>query len=179
MPIATRVGGALLALVIAAGASACAPTPTPSPLPTPTATTPMLSPEEQDLVNAEQAIVKLWAVVDRLTNDAQTSIQELDTVASGATRTMFQENLGKYRAAGWTGSGSSIVEHVSASALGVNAQGLSTWTVTACIDGSRTTLVDEQGQSVQGPPYRILHQSTVVQRSSAFLVAEDVAVGTC
>ncbi len=177
------LGRAVLALALVPIMAACTATPstTPSPsvTPTPTVTAPTLSPAEQDLANAKQAVVKLWAVVDRLTNDPQTSLQELDTVATDKALTMFQQNLGKYRAARWIGTGASVVENLEATASGMDGAGRSTWTVTACVDGSGTTLVDEGGKSVQGPPYRISHKATVVERASALFVAEDVAVGTC
>ena len=47
------------------------------------------------------------------------------------------------------------------------------------VTGLAGTLVDADGKSVQGPPYRIRHKSTVVERASALYVAEDAAVGTC
>ena len=184
MSITKRLGSILLALALTPAAVACttAPTPTPSatsatPSPSPTPTT--LSPADQDLANAKQAVVKLWAVVDRLTNHPQSSLQDLDTVATDKALTMFQENLGRYRAAKFIGTGSSRVEGLQAVAGGVNAAGLSTWTVTACVDGSETTLVDENGKSVQGPPYRIRHKATVVERTGALYVSDDEAEGTC
>ena len=183
MAITHRIGGVLLALALTPMAAACTATPVPTPTvtltqsPSPTATT--LSPADQDLANAKQAVVKLWAVVDRLTNNPKSSIQDLDDVAADATLTMFQQNLVKYRISEWKGSGASVVEDLTATARGVDAEGRSTWTVTACIDGSKTTLVDANGKSVQGPPYRVRHKSTVVERSAAFFVADDVAVGTC
>lgn len=184
MSITKRLGSILLALALTPAAVACTnnPTPTPSatsatPTPTPTPTT--LSPTDQDLANAKQAVVKLWEVVDRLTNDPQSSLQDLDTVASGKVRTFFQENVMSYRAQEWIGSGNTMVEAESAALAGTNAQGLTTWTVTACIDASNTTLVDSTGKSMQTPPYRIRHRSTVIQRSGALLVAADEVVGTC
>lgn len=174
---------AAIALALPPLLAACTATPTPSPTasptPTPTPTATTLSPADQDLVNAKQAVVKLWAVVDRLTNDPQATLQDLDGVAMGDALTMFQQNLVKYRAARWTGTGSSVVEGVEALASGMDASGRATWTVTACVDGSATTLVDQNGKSVQGPPYRIRHQSKVVERASALYVAQDEAVGTC
>lgn len=180
-----RIAGALLASVLAAGVTACTPaststaTPTSTVSATPTPTPTSLSPAEQDLDNAKAAVVKLWAVVDKLTNDPKSSIQELDTVASGDVLTMFQENLMTYRAQGWTGTGSAVVEDPTAVLAGTNAQGLTTWTVTACIDRSHTTLVDSKGKSAQLPPYRIAHRSTVVLRSGSFEVDKDQATGTC
>lgn len=174
---------AAIALALPLLAVACTatpvPDPTPSTTPTPSPGVTSLSPAEQDLANARQAVVKLWDVVDRLTNDPQASLQDLDAVAMGDALTMFQQNLGKYRAARWIGTGASVVEELKATASGMDSAGRSTWTVTACVDGSGTTLVDQNGKSVQGPPYRIRHQATVAQRASALYVAEDEAVGTC
>ena len=184
MILRTRTGLLLLALTLATTVTACTATPTPassvSATPTPTPSQTKLSPAEQDLANAKGAVVKMWAVVDRLVNNPKSSsIQDLDAVAEGATLTMFQQNIMKYRAANWTGSGNSIVDNTTAASAGTNSQGQSTWTVTACIDSSTTTLVDSTGKSVQGPPYRVLHKSTVVERATNFYVADDTAVGTC
>ena len=184
MILRTRTGLLLLALTLATTVTACTATPTPAttvsatPTPTPSQTT--MSPAEQGVANAKGAVVKMWAVVDRLVNNPKSSsIQDLDAVAEGATLTMFQQNIMKYRAANWTGSGNSVVDNTTAALAGTNSQGQSTWTVTACIDSSTTTLVDSNGKSVQGPPYRVLHKSTVVERSANFYVADDTAVGTC
>lgn len=183
MLITTRIGSALLALTLTAVVAGCTATPAPTssasatPTPTPTPTT--LSPAQQDLANANDAVVKLWAVVDRLTNDPKSSLQDLDTVAAGEVRTFFQDNVMSYRAQEWVGSGNTVVEAESAALSGTNAQGLTTWTVTACIDASRTTLVDSRGKSMQAPPYRIRHRSSVILRSGAVLVAEDEVLGTC
>ena len=188
MILKTRAGLLLLAFMIATTATACTAKATPATTvsatttttTTPTSSPTALPPAEQDLANAKGAIVKLWAVVDRLVNNPKSSsIQDLDAVAEGATLTMFQQNIMKYRAANWTGSGNSIVGDTSAALAGTNSQGQSTWTVTACIDSSTTTLVDSTGKSVQGPPYRVLHKSTVVERATNFYVADDTAVGTC
>ena len=84
-----------------------------------------------------------------------------------------------YRAQEWVGSGSTSVEPEAAELAGTNAQGLTNWTVTACIDASGTTLVDSKGKSMQTPPYRIRHRSAVIQRSGLLLVAEDEVLGTC
>jgi hypothetical protein len=182
MFLKTRAGLLLLALTLATTVTACTAPPTPassvSATPTPSQTT--LSQADQDLANAKGAVAKMWAVVDTLVNNPKSSsIQDLDAVAEGATLTMFQQNIMKYRAANWTGSGSSVVDDTTAALAGTNTQGQSSWKVTACIDSSATTLTDSNGKSVQGPPYRVRHQSTVVERAANFYVAEDTAVGTC
>ena len=181
-----RFVGVLLVLSMSSMA-ACTATPaaTPTPTgsvwvtPTPSATTPSLTPAEVDIDSATQAVVKLWAVVDRLTNDPKSSVQDLDAVASGEALDFFRKNLTGYRLERLTGSGTSIVEVESAKATGNNGQGLATWTVTACIDASKTKLVDTKGTSVTAPPYRILHRSIVVERARALLVDQDEVLGTC
>ncbi len=124
-------------------------------------------------------MVKLWAVVDRLTNDPQSTLQDLDTVASGAALDFFRKNLTGYRLEKLTGSGSSVVELQSAQASGNNTQGLPTWTVIACVDASNTKLVDTSGKNVTAPPYRFQHRSVVVERAAALHVDQDEVLGTC
>lgn len=183
MAITHRIGGVLLALALSPMGTACTATPVPTPTvnltPSQSPTAATLSPAEQDLENAKHAVVQLWEVVDRLTNNPKSSIQDLDAVASGQVLTMLQENLMTYRAQRWTGSGSAIVTPESAKGAGTNARGYATWTVTACVDRSHTTLIDTKGKSAQLPPYRIRHRSNVVQRSTSLYVEQDEALGTC
>lgn len=168
-----------LPLVVAACTATPSPDPTPSSTPTPTPSVTSLSPAEQDLANARQSVVKLWSVVDRLTNDPQASLQDLDTVASGEALEFFRKNLTGYRLEQLIGSGSSGVELQSAEAAGNNAQGLRTWAVTACVDTSKTKLVDTSGKNVTAPPYRFQHRSIVVERAAVLLVDQDEVLGTC
>lgn len=184
MSITKRLGSILLALALAPAAVACTGTPTQTPsatsatsTPNPTATT--VPPAEQDLANAKQAVGQLWDVVDRLTNDPQASLQDLDSVASGAALDFFRKNLTGYRLEQLTGSGSSVVEFKSAERGKDTAEALPTWTVTACVDTSKTKLVDSTGKSVTVPPYRFLHRSTVVERSAVMRVDQDEVLGTC
>lgn len=177
------LGRALLALALAPVLAACTAGPVSSPsasvAPTPTLITPTLSPAEQDLANAKQAVTQLWSVVDRLTNEPQASLQELDAVASGEALEFFRKNLTGYRLEQLTGSGNSVVELQSAQTSGNNSQGLPTWTVTACVDTSGTRLMDPSGNNVTAPPYRIQHRSVVVERSEALRVDQDEVLGTC
>ena len=59
------LGRALLALALAPVMAACTAAPASSPsasvAPTPTQTAPTLSPAEQDLANAKQAVTNLWS----------------------------------------------------------------------------------------------------------------------
>lgn len=191
--VKVRVAPALLALIVAAltGCTA-APTatvpstvtasPSATTTPSPTSTLPPTSsdsPSDQGITDAEHAVVSMWATVDRLVNDPRLSLQALDTVTTGDALTLFQQNLGKYRAAQWRGSGSSVVSDLQAVSTGADTHGHPAWTVTACVDGSKTTLVDQAGKSVQGPPYRIQHKATVIASGSHLYVSTDSAVGTC
>lgn len=188
MPNWTHRAAWLLTLALATSAAGCTTPPAATTTPTPTITatasptpspTPTLTEAEQDLEDAKAAVVTMWATVDRLTNDPTTSIQDLDDVATGETLTMFQINLTQYRGAKWRGSGTSLVEELTAESDGVTEDGNRAWIVTACVDISNTTLVDQEGDSMQGPPYRVRHQSTVIERNGKLLVAEDEAVETC
>ena len=136
-----RVAIALALPLLAAACTATpAPDPTPSTTPTPSPGVTSLSPAEQDLANARQAVVKLWDVVDRLTNDPQASLQDLDAVASGEALEFFRKNLTGYRLEQLIGSGSSVVELETAQSAGNNAHGLRTWAVTACVERNRQDL---------------------------------------
>lgn len=182
MSITRRLGSILLALALTPAAVACTATPTQTPTatsaaPTPTSTT--LSPADQDLANAKEAVVNLWDVVDGLTNDPEASLQELDSVASGAALDFFRKNLTGYRLEQLTGSGSSLVEFESAERGKDTAEALPTWTITACVDTSGTKLVDPQGKNVTAPPYKFLHRSVVVERSGDLRVDQDEVLSTC
>lgn len=178
---ALRRGAIALALPLLVAACTATPSPDPTPSSTskPTPSVTSLSPAEQDLANARLAVVKLWEVVDRLTNDPQASLQDLDTVASGDALEFFRKNLTGYRLEQLIGSGSSVVELQSAEAKGNNAQGLRTWAVTACLDTSKTKLVDTSGKNVTAPPYRFQRRSVVVERAAVLLVDQDEVLGTC
>ena len=178
---ALRRGAIALALplLVAACTATPSPDPTPSSTPKPTPSVTSLSPAEQDLANARLAVVKLWEVVDRLTNDPQASLQDLDAVASGDALEFFRKNLTGYRLAQLTGSGASMVELQSAEAAGNNGEGLRTWAVTTCIDTSKTKLLDTSGKNVTAPPYRFQHRSIVVERAAVLLVDHDEVLGTC
>lgn len=185
MAIARCISNTALVSVLAVLAG-CTPTPTPantasaSTSATPAASaSATLSPAEQDLQDAEQAVVKLWQVVDRLTNDPRTTLQDLDTVASGEALEFFRKNLASYRLQRLTGSGDSVIEVQAVQAAGNNDQGLAIWKVTACVDASKTKLVDSAGKNVSAPPYRIQHRSVVVQRTPSLLVDQDEVLGTC
>lgn len=51
--------------------------------------------------------------------------------------------------------------------------------VTACLDRTHFDLVDKTGKSVLGPPYRVVHDATVVLGGGEYLVTQDESTGTC
>lgn len=174
-------GVVLLSALTGCTTPATSPSPAPvssaAPSASPTATP--LSPAEQDLKYAADAVVRLWATYDRIAADPQAMIGDMNAVASGKLLTTLQANLSRYRSYELTASGSTVVESPSARVSATNAQGLPTWAVSACIDSTNAKLVDKSGKSVIGPPYRVVHQSTVIVRDGRYLVAEDESTGTC
>ena len=176
MAATARINVVLVTGVVLLGAlmgctTAAPPSPTPVPTSTPSVASPTptpLSPAEQDLKNAKDAVVKMWAVVDTLTNNpTSTSIEELNRVAEGAALEELQNMLMGYRAQGWTGSGSTVVRDATAASAGTDSKGRATWRVEACVDRSGTTLVDTRGKSMQVPPFRIAHRWTVIERGGS------------
>lgn len=182
MTLVSRMIGAAVAVALVGSVWGCAPSPAPTPsvtsTPSPTASAP--SPAEQDLESAKAAVVEMWALYDEISNNPTTrSIDELVTVASGEWLTTLRKLLMQNRAQTWTSSGYAVVEDLEAELAGTNAQGRTEWTVTACIDSSTTTLVDQDGKSVVGPPYRVVQRSTVEKRDGEWYVTAGELTGTC
>lgn len=178
-----RTTAAIATAALLAALTGCVASPPATPTPsatmsaTPAPTT--LSQAEQDLRSAEDAIVRLWATYDRIALDPKASPGDMITVATGELATKLQANLNRYRAHDLTAKGETVVEKPSARATGVTTDGLESWAVSACIDGTNFDLVDKNGESVIGPPYRVQHESTVILRDGKFLVSEDEATETC
>ena len=179
-----RTTAAIATAALLAALTGCVASPPASP--TPDANTPSAapapstpSPAELDLRRAEDAVVRLWATYDRIAVDPKASPGDMITVATGQLATKLQANLNRYRAQDLTAKGETVVEDPAARATGVTSDGLESWAVSACIDGTDFDLVDKNGESVIGPPYRVQHESTVILRDEKFLVAEDEATETC
>ncbi len=154
--------------------TATSATPTVAPTtPTPTA----LTPEEEDLRGAEQAVVALVAMTDQLGQDFTRRLDELYTVSRDQTVDTWIQLLNLRRVSGETQIGDSVVEDIQ---VAKNAEGL--WDATACLDVSGVNLVDKDGKSVVSPdrPPRVKYRYLIEKgNDGGFYVIEDEAVETC
>lgn len=155
-------------------ATSATPTVAPTtPTPTPTA----LTPEEEDLRGAEQAVVALEALTDQLGQDFTRRLDELYTVSRDQTVDTRIQILNLQRVNGQTQIGNSVVEDIQVTK---NAEGL--WDATACLDTSGVNVVDKDGKSVVNPdgPARVKYRYLIEKGSDGgFYVIEDEAVETC
>ena len=83
------------------GTTATSPTPTP---------TKALTPEEQDLRSAEEAITQYWRVIDEAASDPTQSLNVLATVARSQALAQWQTTLAEYRTKQWKQVGRSSVD---------------------------------------------------------------------
>ena len=142
---------AVLATLLVTGCDQGTGEPTPSPTATsatptvaPTTPTPTaLSPEEEDLRGAEQAVVSLVALTDQLGQDFTRRLDELYTVPRDQAVDPWIQILNLRRVNGQTQIGNSVVEDIQ---VAKNAEGL--WEATACIDVSGVNVVDKDGKFV-------------------------------
>lgn len=159
--------------------------PTPSPtatsaIPTVAPTTPTptaLTPEEEDLRGAEQAVISLVALTDQLGQDFTRRLDELYTVSRDQTVDTWIQILNLRRVNGQTQIGNSVVEDIQ---VAKNAEGL--WDATACLDTGGVNVVDKDGKSVVNPdgPSRVKYRYLIEKGSDGgFYVIEDEAVETC
>jgi len=176
---------ALLAALLMTGCDRGTEDPTPSPTansatPTVAPTTPTptaLTPEEEDLRGAEQAVVALEAMTDQLGQDFTRRLDELYTVSRDQTVDTRIQILNMQRVQRQTQIGDSVVEDIQ---VAKNAEGL--WDATACLDTSGVNVVDQDGKSVVNPdgPSRVKYRYLIEKGSDGgFYVIEDEAVETC
>ena len=185
MRIVMNFGAAGLAAAIMLAGTACTPSSSPGSVSlsaspsvtgpaTPTPTPTVLTPDEQDLESARAAVAKFWQVLDRVGADPDVSLNALNRVARDPALEQAQKDMTAWRVAGYRLTGSTVVEESTARLTKPNA-----WTVTSCVDTSKSDVVDREGKSVMGPPYRIKHRSTVIRDSGTFYVTADKALETC
>lgn len=172
-----------LAIAAVLATAACtSPTPpsttttaAPSSTTPPTLTTTTTAADPQ-LVDAEAAVAKLWALVDALGADPQRSLDELTSVARDQSLETWRELLTQRRRQGHRQIGSTSIVSSEATSTGGRL------TVDTCIDVSKTNLVDTDGKSVvaanRAPRVRY---AFVVERGTdgKFYVIQDEAVETC
>ena len=111
-----------------------------SSTPTPTRS---LTPEEQDLRSAEEAITEYWKVIDEAASNPNQNLNVLATVARSQALAQWQFTLAGYRSKSWVQRGSSTVENARAT-----TKDGADFTVIACRDASAIDVVDSSGKSV-------------------------------
>ena len=139
--------------------------------PTPTKS---LTPEEQDLRSAEEAITEYWRVLDEAASDPTQSLNVLATVARSQALAQWQTTLANDRAQGLTQKGMSTVR--DAEALSEDGE---TFTVSACLDVSAVDVVDATGKSVvrSDRPATQSYAYKVQKAPEGFFVIEDLLKG--
>ena len=140
--------------------------------PTPTRS---LTPEEQDLRSAEEAITEYWRVIDEAASNPTSSLNVLATVARSQALAQWQTTLGGYRSKSWVQQGSSTVENAKATTE--DGEG---FTVTACRDVSAVDVIDDSGNSVvrSDRPDRQQFTYAVLKAPEGFFVTEDLLKGS-
>jgi len=154
------------------GLSSSSATAATSSPPTPTRS---LTPEEQDLRSAEEAITEYWRVIDEAASNPTSSLNVLATVARSQALAQWQTTLGGYRSKSWVQRGSSTVE--DAKATTEDGEG---FTVTACRDVSAVDVIDDSGTSVvrSDRPDRQQFTYAVLKAPEGFFVTEDLLKGS-
>ena len=139
--------------------------------PTPTRS---LTPEEQDLRSAEEAITEYWRVIDGSASDPTQSLNVLATVARSQALAQWQTTLAEYRTKQWKQVGRSSVDD----AVAVTEDGKA-FTVRACLDVSSLDVVDAAGKSivVANRPAQQQYTYTVEKAPEGFFVIEDTLKG--
>ena len=138
-----------------------------SSTPTPTKS---LTPEQQDLQDAEQSIVNYWKVLDEAAANPKSDLKALATVARAQALAQWQSTLSDYRSKGWVQHGNaSVVDPVASKKAGKS------FAVTACIDVSALDVVDKSGTSVvvPGRPQRQRYSYQVEKAPQGFFVTVD------
>lgn len=153
------------------GPSSSSGSATTSSTPTPTKS---LTPDEQDLRSAEEAITAYWKVIDEAASNPNQSLNVLATVARSQALAQWQTTLSEYKTKQWKQVGLSLVR--DAAAVAENGKD---FTVRACLDVSTLDVVDASGRSVvvADRPARQQYTYTVEKAPEGFFVIEDTLKG--
>jgi hypothetical protein len=158
----------------------------PDPVTTPSSTAPTSTPDQAvstpsvadpDLLQSEAAVGRFWRVVDRLSADPFTKLEALATVSRGAVNAQWHANITSYRQRQWKQTGRVSVVGPSA----VRSPKSGQYSVSACIDVSKTDLVDKTGKSVvdKSGLSRVMYRYTVQQDAGRWYVVGERATSTC
>jgi hypothetical protein len=140
------------------------------------APTQTLSPAEQDLASAKDAVSRFVSVTDALGSDPYLNLGKLSTVATPSGKAiahqrfiLTSERIHQEKQVGKT----SIVSSQAKATSG------SSFDVTACIDVSKTNVVDKSGKSVVAADRlpRVQYTYKVTKISSGFFVDDDTVGG--
>lgn len=142
-----------------------------SPSPSPSSSSP--DAEQQQLVAASNRVIEMWAVIDQLAADPTKPINDLDEYAGGEWVEQQRDRIARYRAAGVTTTGQSVITILASERVGKDV------IVQACADVSKLVVKDRDGKVINGPPYRILHKSTVRQVGAWLRIVKDEGVTEC
>ena len=142
-----------------------------SSTPTPTRS---LTPAEQDLRSAEEAVTEYWKVIDGAASNPSRNLKVLATVARSQALAQWQSTLSEYQAKGWKQVGLSVVRDAEAA-----TKGGKTFTVRACLDVSGLDVIDGSGKSVVAAnrPAQQEYTYTVQKAPEGFFVIEDSLKG--
>lgn len=141
--------------------------PSPSAIETP-------SPAEQDLADAEEAVVRFWRVLDRVGTSTGEDPNALATVARDQALAQWQSIVAGYRSRGLVTKGVTVTHDVRAT-----KKTAGTFEVQACVDVSGVDLVDAAGKSVvaSSRPDRQQYTYLVVQAADGLFVTRDTLKG--
>jgi hypothetical protein len=150
--------------------AASSPSPSRAVSPTPSA-------DELHLRKAEQAVVRFWRVIDRLSADPESDLTRLTTVARGPVAAQWARNINQYRFDQVKAEGRVAVRDVTAR----ESKDEKFYKVTACIDASNINLVDKSGKSVVPPkgPRRVSYDYTVEKDKQQWYVIKEKVTKTC
>lgn len=149
----------------------------PSATPSPGGNSPSSASPSEKWIDAEQAVVRFWRVVDRLSADPNSRLEDLTTVSRGSAAAQWRQNINDYRFQRVKQTGNVLVINPSATRSAVVGQ----YEVTACIDVSKVNLIDRHGKSVVvvNRPPRVNYRYKVQKDAAMWFVTEEKAVGTC
>ena len=148
----------------------------PSPSTSSTASeSPDLDPAPQE---AAQTLIKASKLYDKIAEE-EGPIEEIYTVARDQAARQWTGNLAMYRSKGWTSKGAAKVEILGV----VRSAGEDEYTVNACIDSSRITTTDKNGDPVGDPdaPERVTGEYRVKDfgKDGMFVVEEGEEAEPC
>lgn len=154
--------------------TSASPSATSSTSPSPTATE-SLTPAEQDLAGAEDAVTRFWTVVDDVASSPNKDQNILATVARAQALAQWQGLVADYRSKGWVQKGQSTLAGVEAT-----EEGAKSFVVQACRDVSGVDLVDGQGDSVvlDSRPDKQQFTYVVEKAPEGFFVIQDTLEAT-